>query len=339
MFDEPLFFKPIMIERVWGGNTLDTLHGKAIPAGKIIGESWELSDRPEAQSIVDGGEFDGWTLRQLIEKYPRELLGDLPPRMRFPLLVKYVDAGDKLSVQVHPDDDGASVFDDLGKTECWIVVHAEPGAQLVRGLKPGTTREIFARAIEEDKVETLLHYFQPKVGDVIALPPGTVHAIGKGLVVAEVQQNSDVTLRIYDYKRMGLDGRPRKLHVKEALDSIRFGAPGNEFDGDMSCDVVASIQSNETNGVLSEDLLSGKYFSLTRLTLDSKSLRGTAGQSGLDYEFKSLASPKVIMVLDGHGEISGCEVSTGMTGLIPAITKSINILLDGKMTLLLATPK
>ena len=338
MFDEPLFFKPIMIERVWGGCNLETLHGKAIPAGKIIGESWEVSDRPEAQSVVEGGEFDGWTLRQLLEKYPREILGDLPDTVRFPLLVKYVDAGDKLSVQVHPDDDGATIYNDLGKSECWVVIHAEPGAQIVRGLEPGTTRAMFEQAIKEDRVEELLHYFEPRPGDVIALPPGMVHAIGKGLIVAEVQQNSDVTLRIYDYKRMGLDGRLRKLHVDEALNAIRFGEPGTEFAGDMFRDTVApSDLFCGVDGLEYETLLIGKYFDLHRFTLpaDKVTERGTEITCG---EFPNHShTARVAMVIAGSGLINDRPVRAGMTALIPACAENISAC--GPMTVLLATPK
>src|ERR1043165_753297 len=306
MFDEPLFFKPIMMERVWGGNHLEALFGKKILPGKIIGESWELSDRPEAQSVVDGGAFDGWTLRQLIEKPPREILGALPDAGRFPLLLKYVDAGDKLSVQVHPDDAGAKKYNDLGKSECWIIVRAERGAKIVRGLKPGTTRAAYERAVTENRVEEVLHSFEPKVGDVVALPAGMVHAIGAGLVVAEIQQNSDLTFRIYDYGRMGLDGKPRKLHVQEALEAIRFEKPGTEFAGDMSRDTVAPIQDDDS-GV--EHLLTGKYFDLFRWTI----------QSELGYLTRNRAL--TVMAIEGNGLIGDRTVAAGTTMLFPAAMK------------------
>ncbi len=339
MFDEPLFFKPIMIERVWGGNHIDSLHGKAIPAGKIIGESWEVSDRPEAQSVVDGGEFDGWTFRQLLEKFPREILGELTHTKRFPLLVKYVDAGADLSVQVHPDDDGATIYNDLGKTECWVVIKAAPGSQIVRGLEPGTTREEFAKAVAENRVEELLHYFQPQVGDVIALPPGMVHAIGKGLIVAEVQQNSDVTLRIYDYNRKGLDGIPRKLHVTEALSAIRFNDPGDEFEGDMHRDTVSpSDLFCAVDGLQYETLLTGKYFDLHRFTLPADKVQGdNTIVTCADFPNRTHVA-RVAMVIDGSGMINDRPVRAGMTALIPATAKDI-VASSGPMTVLLATPK
>ena len=327
-----------MFERVWGGNHLDALYGKPIPPGKIIGESWELSDRPDAQSIVDSGEFDGWTLRQLLEKYPREMLGKLPDRARFPLLVKYVDAGDKLSVQVHPDDDGAKQFNDLGKSECWVVVHAEPGAQIVRGLKPGTTREDFARAVEENRVEELLHYFEPQTGDVIALPPGTVHAIGAGLVVAEVQQNSDVTLRIYDYNRMGLDGKPRALHIKEALEAIRFDGRSDEFTGDMHSETVKPTRLHPC----CEHLLNGRYFDLVRLTLSAESMVAQVDANQKQYrhlEIETKGRTTVVMVLEGQGVVCGRVVKPGMTGLIPAAMTHAQFVPLDNLTLLLAMPK
>ena len=214
----------------------------------------------------------------------------------------------------------------------------------MRGLKPGTTRDMFTRAVSEDTVEELLHYFEPKAGDVIALPPGLVHAIGKGLIVAEVQQNSDVTLRIYDYKRKGLDGVPRKLHVKEALAAIRFDGPGDEFEGDMARDTI-DVSVAAKSGPLGDELLTGRYFDLNRITLPSHSLstylpEGETEYPILDLKFpKDPARPKVLMVLNGEGEISGCEVKTGVTGLIPATSQGISIRSNGPMTLLLATPK
>ncbi len=336
MLNEPFFFKPLMFERVWGGNNLEALYGKAIPPGKIIGESWEICDRAEAQSVVSGGDFEGWTLRRLLEGYPREILGDFAGAPRFPLLVKYVDADDRLSVQVHPDDAGALRFDDLGKSECWVVVHAEPGAQVVRGLKTGTTRAMFERAVAENRVEECLHFFEAKVGDVIALPPGLVHAIGKGLVVAEVQQNSDLTLRIYDYNRMGLDGKPRQLHVAEALDAIRFGEHGGEFDGDMNADTVTPIDVRvDDDGTKCEKLLKGRYFDLLRLTIPEI---GRTPYKTCDLEL-CFNEPGIAMILNGEGMLGGCRVRAGMTGLVPACMKELSMSAISEMTVLLAFPR
>lgn len=329
-FMEPLFFTPIMIERVWGGNNLARVFGKVSPPEKTIGESWELSDRPEAQSVVACGRFEGRTLRSLLEEFPRPILGRLAPTPRFPMLVKYVDAGDALSVQVHPDDAGAKAFDDLGKCECWVVVHAEPGASIVRGLKEGVTREAYVRAVTDNTLHELLHSFEPKIGDVVALPPGTIHAIGKGLIVAEIQQNSDLTFRIHDYGRVGLDGKPRKLHVSEALAAVRFGALGDEFRGNMTADTVSPRGVRFETGVKIEALLDGKFFDLQRVTIDA----------GGDWRLlQNGDAPKIVMALDGAGTLNGRALRAGSTGLIPASAGVCSFHADSKLTVLLSEPR
>jgi mannose-6-phosphate isomerase len=315
-FDAPLFFEPLPFERVWGGNHLAALFGKPFPQGKVIGESWELSDRPGAESIVAWGPCAGLTLREVLARHPEEMYGTLAHGERFPLLVKYVDAGTALSVQVHPDDAGARSFGDAGKNECWVVVRAAPGAQIVRGLKAGVTRADFERAVDAQNVEPLLHSFSPNVGDVVALPAGTVHAIGAGLVVAEIQQNSDLTFRIYDYNRLGLDGKPRALHIKEALSAIRFDGPGDEIAGDMRADTVAPAERHETWAMLRERLVNGKYFDLERLTIRVPGPFEIEGRQGV---------PRVCMLLEGAVTIAGQRVTAGSTGLIPAACTDFTI--------------
>lgn len=319
-----------MVERVWGGNTLARHFGKEIPAGKTIGESWELCDRAETQSIVRNGKFSGRTLRSLLAEFPREILGSLPDTGRFPLLAKYVDAGDALSVQVHPGDQGAKAFDDLGKSECWIVLNAAPGAQIVRGLKAGISRGDFEAAIAEKRVASVVHSFEPKAGDVVALPAGTVHAIGKGLLVAEIQQNSDITFRICDYNRLGLDGKPRQLHTREALDAIRFDVPGDEFFGDMQRDTVLPERVEFDDGVKIEALLQGKYFDLRRVTLEPGAV--------LKLEQHGRA-PLVAMILSGCGNLEREELRPGQTGLIPAHSGAHTFHAKERLTVLLSQPR
>jgi mannose-6-phosphate isomerase len=330
MFAEPLLFEPVLFERVWGGNRLGRLFGKPLPAGKVIGESWELCDRPEAQTRVAYGPHAGKTFRELLEAFPREILGEAlaaKKPSRFPLLLKYVDAGSDLSVQVHPDDAGAVKYKDRGKAECWIVVHVDAGAKIVRGLKPGTTRADYERAVAEEHVEKVLHVFEPKVGDCVALPPGLVHAIGAGVVVAELQQNSDVTLRIYDYKRLGLDGKPRQLHVKEALESIRFGGdPGHEFAGDMHIDAVTPLEKSSSGALQTELLLKGTFFDLQRLTLAPNSSAGWT---------RTQKTATVAMILAGQGRINTTPVKAGQTLLLPAELPPCKLEADGE-TLIVA---
>ncbi|MBE7466448.1 MAG: class I mannose-6-phosphate isomerase [Planctomycetes bacterium] len=310
---EPLFLQPVLFEKVWGGNRLGALYGKACPPGGQIGESWELTDRAYAQSTVSGGAFDGWTLRRLMEERGTELLGwKLAARKpaRFPLLVKFVDAGDDLSVQVHPDDDGARKFGipDRGKTECWAIVHAEPGARIQRGLKPGVTRARFEDALKAQRLEEVLHYFEPRVGEVLAIPPGMIHAICAGVVVAEIQQNSDITFRVYDYNRAGLDGKPRALHVRESLETIAFGgAFGAYFDGDMNLPTV-SAQPEAQGALKRERLLRGMYFDLERMS-------APAGASGT---IATRGAPKIVMALQGRGSLGGRAFAAGQTVLLPA---------------------
>lgn len=332
MFSDPIVFESVLFERVWGGNRLNALFGKPIEAGKVIGESWELCDRPEAQTRAISGAFAGKTLREILEAHPVEILGAALANKnpaRFPLLLKYVDAGQPLSVQVHPDDAGAVKYKDRGKAECWIVVHAEPDAIIVRGLKPGVTRADYERAVAEEHVERVLHYFAPKAGDCIALPPGMVHAIGAGLVVAEIQQNSDVTLRIFDYKRLGLDGKPRALHVAEALDAIRFDEPGNEFQGNLRNETVAPKSRSMAATHRTEVLLKGRFFDLDRLTVFNEQT----------MELKANpAACRAVMVIAGTGMVNGIPINAGQTLLVPAALKSAKFSADSELVLLVSTP-
>ena len=231
----PLRFEPIFQRYVWGGRRLGEVFNKPIGEGAAA-ESWEVVDHGDAQSVVREGEFSGWTLSQLIAKFGNEVLGpelfasitsaSLPDtlRARFPLLLKFLDANRNLSVQVHPDDQlGASLVPpDLGKTEAWYVMHAEPGAKIFAGLKAGVSENEFRLAIERGDVESTLHQFTPEKGDCVFIPAGTIHAIGAGLLIAEIQQASNTTFRVYDWGRVGNDGVPRPLHVESSIEATDF---------------------------------------------------------------------------------------------------------------------
>ncbi len=220
----PLRFEPILKRILWGGRRLETVLGKPLGEGHDHAESWELADHRLDVSRVAEGPLSGMTLRDLMRQYGKRILGEKTGACdQFPLLVKFLDAHQDLSVQVHPDDElGRVLAGDNGKTEAWVVVHAEPGSRIYAGLRPDVNREQFARALETGDVEPLLHQFEARVGDCIFIPAGTVHAIGAGVVIAEIQQMSDATFRVFDWNRVGADGQPRTLHIEQALASIDF---------------------------------------------------------------------------------------------------------------------
>lgn len=213
------------MERVWGGHRFATLLGKQIPLGNPIGELWELVDRAEAQSVVHEGPLKGKTLHELWSSHRSEIFGKKQlsnPSPRFPLLIKLLDACDRLSVQVHPPVERAQDLGGEPKTECWYFLHAAEGASIYAGLKKGVTREDFESALRDGSVEATLHRAPSRTGESIFIPSGRLHAIGDGLVIVEVQQNSDTTYRVFDWNRKGLDGKPRELHLEESMDSIDF---------------------------------------------------------------------------------------------------------------------
>lgn len=219
----PTVFEPILKERVWGGRTLERLYSKRLPAAVPIGESWEISDRPGDESVIGNGPFAGRTLRWLMDEHGVEVLGASAPAHghRFPLLCKILDAREKLSLQVHPPPRSSGQLGEP-KTEMWYIAGADPGAELFVGLRHGIGRDAFERAIREGRVADCFHRISVRAGDAMFLPSGRVHAIGAGLVIFEIQQNSDTTFRVYDWDRVGLDGRPRELHLEQSLASIDF---------------------------------------------------------------------------------------------------------------------
>lgn len=222
----PLKFKPIYKQKIWGGDKLKQVFGRQLPDNNI-GESWEVAAHPNGTSHIINGIYQGESLISLIEKSPIEILGNKTScnkQKRFPLLIKILDANDKLSVQVHPDDNYAQKFEgEPGKTEMWYIIQAEPGAKLVYGLKPDTTRNDFSNAVNNGKLASCLNEVEVVAGDIIYMPSGTIHAIEEGILLAEIQQNSDTTYRVYDWDRVGNDGKRRPLHIKQALDVIKFG--------------------------------------------------------------------------------------------------------------------
>jgi mannose-6-phosphate isomerase len=210
------------MERVWGGRSLQTVYGRELPQADVpYGESWELVDRPEAQSVVDGGEFDGKSLQDLWRDHREEVFGGGEGE-RFPLLVKILDAREKLSIQVHPPSGVAEELGGEPKTEMWYIAAADPDAALYVGLKAGVSKEDFVAGVAAGTTADKVHRIDGKAGESIFIPSGRLHAIGAGLLIFEIQQNSDTTYRVFDWNRVGLDGNPRDLHVEESIACIDF---------------------------------------------------------------------------------------------------------------------
>lgn len=227
----PLKFRPIFKQYIWGGRNLERLFQKPIPPEGPVAESWEIVDRDEENSVVANGPLAGMTLRLLMQNHHKDMLGHAEAwKGRFPLLVKILDAQERLSLQVHPP---AHVAEKLGgepKTEMWYVCEARSGACFYVGLREGVTRERFEQAIKDETVEECFHRITIKAGDVMFLPSGRVHAIGGHCVLYEIQQNSDTTYRVYDWRRVGPDGKPRELHIEQALQCIDF----NDFEPSLA---------------------------------------------------------------------------------------------------------
>lgn len=220
----PIRFVPLFRRYLWGGRRLASELGKPIGEGSDYAESWEICDRGEDQSVVAAGPLAGATLASLVADRPNDLYGERPPTGRFPLLLKFLDAQQTLSVQVHPDDARAALLSppDLGKTEAWVILAADPGSKVYAGLKRGFDRAAIERELARGTVELCLHTFEPQAGDCLFLPAGAVHALGAGLLVAEIQQSSDTTYRLFDWNRVGPDGNPRALHLEQGLGVVDF---------------------------------------------------------------------------------------------------------------------
>ncbi|MDQ8197939.1 class I mannose-6-phosphate isomerase [Pelagicoccus enzymogenes] len=293
----PIFFKPIYQERVWGARNLSEALGRELPEGKVIGEAWEVVDRPEAQSVVAGGEFDGKTIRELISENAASVMGEgYDPQRPFPILVKWLDCADRLSLQVHPPASVAPQLKGEPKTENWYIADCKPGSSLIVGLKNGATREEFERRLKDDSLEECIHRFAVEPGDSILVESGRLHAIDAGNLILEIQQNSDTTYRVYDWGRVGLDGKPRQLHIEESLASIEW----NDFE--------PSAMKTDGEQVVLADC---QEFRLVKFTLSEAASKVTipAGEG-------RLLSP-----VEGKVLANGVEVSRGDNVLLPADTE------------------
>ena len=270
---------------IWGGTKLKTEWGKVCDLDKVA-ESWELSSYPGSESVAENGEFKGLTLTQIVEKlgFNKALGTDCVGFDRFPVLIKLIDALGDLSIQVHPNDEYAlKVENEYGKTEMWYIVDADEGASLVYGFKKDVTKEEYRAAIENNTLMDILNKVPVHKGDVFFIPSGTVHAIGSGILIAEIQQNSNITYRVYDYGRLGADGKPRQLHVDKAVEVSKTSAAG---------EIAKVPESVKFDGFSVSHLANCKYFNTDRIDVITSVT--------LDIDEKSFAD---LLFLDGEGEI------------------------------------
>ena len=279
-----LKFRPLPQERVWGGRKLAAAFGRPLPGDGPIGESWEIVDRPEAQSIVAAGPWAGKTLRQVIEHHAAEVMGPAwPAEKRFPILVKWLDCRERLSLQVHPP---ASVAAELGgepKTENWYIAQAEPGAAVLAGLLDGVDAGRFRAALAAGTAESLVQRLPTRAGDSLLIRSGVMHAIDAGNLILEIQQNSDTTYRVYDWGRVGLDGKPRQMHIEQSMRCIAVSTAGRP-------------RLVRAEGALTRAIAECAEFRITRHELPKGAmLHSPAGE------------PRIISVVEG-GLAEGAEV-------------------------------
>ncbi len=292
----PLKFKPIFRDYLWGGHKLREIFGKDVPEEKIMAESWEIVDLPEDKSVIANGPLAGKILREVIKEYPKEIMGRESFKPPFPLLIKFLDCANVLSVQVHPDQQTCKRMGKGNpKTECWYIISAEPGAFIYKGLKPGVTKEQFVEALNKGHIAEFLAKVPVEAGECHFLPAGTAHSIGGGILIAEIQTPSDTTYRVFDWNRVDSSGKHRPLHIKEALESIHFDSSGDNL-------------SVTTTG----RLVDCEYFKIDK------------GHQAENCELLvSAGKMKVMIILDGFGIIlqtdgNSLEFKTGDTILIPA---------------------
>jgi mannose-6-phosphate isomerase len=297
----PLRFQSLYKQYLWGGRKFETTLGKSLGPGENYAESWEICDHGADQSLVAWGPLAGMTLAALVARNGSELLGRNHPQARFPLIAKFLDAQQPLSLQVHPNDAQAAKLNppDFGKTEAWIVLEAEPGSQVYAGLKSGVDRTVLESAVRQGRCQDYLHYFHPQAGDCIYLPAGTVHSLGAGLLVAEIQQASDTTYRLFDWNRLGPDGKLRPLHIEQGLSVINYQIGPVNPQQPQTVDCAGASR-----------LVSCDKFVLDRRTFDASC------QIGGDERFH------ILIILDGSVRIEGdpaiTPMSRGDTALLPA---------------------
>ncbi len=315
----PLIFEPLLKRIRWGGRRLGSHLQKPIGEGNDYAESWELADHGRDQSRIIGGPFNGKTLRQLMQSHPHEMLGAHAGLTQFPLLIKFLDANDWLSLQVHPDDALARRFDskEYGKTEAWVILDAQPESRICAGLKSGVDAAALREGLRSGNIEDLLHMIQVKPGDCVFVPAGTVHAIGPGILLAEVQQQSNITFRLYDWGRTDANGQPREIHVEQSIECTDF-ARGPVFP-------VTPLTLCDQNHIF-EELVRCEYFVIRRHTALER------------FEISTSDQFRILMCLKGRAVVrtpGGTQsLRGGITMLIPAESGVVEIIPQERLQVL-----
>ncbi|MDP4266140.1 MAG: mannose-6-phosphate isomerase [Bacteroidota bacterium] len=305
----PLKFKTQFYEKIWGGNKIRSIFHKDYSPLKNCGETWELSGVRGKESVIINGELEGKTINELISLYKSELVGGKVYEQfgdKFPLLIKFIDANDDLSIQVHPDDELAMKRHSCtGKTEMWYIIQADEGAKLISGFRSEMDKDIYRKKLSDKTLKEILNFEEVKSGDVFYIPAGRVHAIGKGIFLAEIQQSSDITYRIYDWDRLDAEGRERELHTEQALEAIDF----THYD---SYKTDYKYEKNETVGIVSE-----KFFTTNFLEFDKQIIK----------DYSQIDSFVIYVCVEGRFEMkysdSTIQVEAGEVVLLPAALKKI----------------
>ena len=314
--------KPIFKDYIWGGNKLKTVYGKQSDL-EIVAESWELSTHPAGICSIATGEYAGMLLKDYLKLQGKKVIGT-KARVEddIPILIKLIDAKDNLSVQVHPDDAYAKVHEnDLGKTEMWYVLEADEGAKLVYGFKEDLTKEAFREAIESDTLSDKLNYVDVHKGDVFFITPGTMHAIGKGIVIAEIQESSNVTYRVYDYGRVGADGKPRQLHIEKAIEVANLTKAPELIKAGAN-----KQNSNSTYKAQIETLASCEYFDVKHIVLHHE----IELEAGKDSFHHLLVTEGTVEIANGNETLKGKK---GESFFIPAGSGKYTVCGEGEFVL------
>ncbi|MCE9613971.1 MAG: class I mannose-6-phosphate isomerase [Lentisphaerae bacterium] len=319
----PLLFKPVYQSYLWGGQRIGR-HFQRAGVPPVCAESWELADRPEGMSVVCNGPLSGMPLDALLRRHGREILGPRHVGESFPLLIKVLDARERLSVQVHPNDASAARCGGEAKTEMWYILDAAPGACVFAGLRPGTTPAALRAALATNSVDALLNTISVKAGDAVFMPGGRVHAIGEGCLILEVQQNSNTTYRLYDWGRVDQQGRPRALHIDQALEVIDWADQPRPL-------VTPGPISHSAAGTV-ERILACPYFTMSRLVLQARLPYPRRGET-------------CVMLFVASGSLTatagamGVRLDAGTTCLVPAACGTLDLEpLNGPASALVITP-